>query len=682
MILPNHIHNMVDLLHFRAQQHQEEPLYIFLGDGECETQHMSFADLHQYATNVATWLVDRAEPGSRALLSYPPGLDFVGALFGCLYAGVLAVPAHPPEPRRLARTLPRLRTIANDAQISCVLTHSSIAGFGESLALNNAPWLATDTVPRAVGSPVFPAIKADSLAYLQYTSGSTAAPKGVMVSHRNLLHQLADFDIGYDHDDNSVMVTWLPAFHDLGLVYGYLMPLFMGFKGVSFSPFHFVQRPIRWVEAIDRYRGTHSPAPNFAFDMVAQNVPAKANYDLSCWQVALNGAEPIFAESERRFVEALSPHGLHPNTISHAFGMSETTAKVTSEPRGTPCIFTTVNDRQVAGCGVATGDTQVAIVDPESRSPMPDEEEGEVWVSGTTVAQGYWNNTKATRSTFEAQLSTGPQTQFLRTGDLGFIKDKNLFISGRLKDLIIIRGQNHYPQDLEWAIQSQHPAIRPASAAAFSINSPDEQLVIATEVYPDRIDSHEAVFAAIRRTLADHGLQASAISLLAPRAIAKTSSGKIQRQKTRQAFQQGTLETIALWQAAGLTSTGNDGLRQRLERAPNRRRVPLVQQHLQKQAALLLGVDPSDIDTDSPMHDLGLDSVRAVQLVEDLATQLSLSFSSSVAFDHPTIDALATFVVEQLHPREAPEEEVGNADINSMSDDEVEAMLLRELEKL
>ena len=547
--MPDHpyapdVQTLTALLRHRAVHQPDRIGYTFLdrdASSPGAAHDRTYATLDRRARAVAAWLAAHGARGDRALMLFEEGHAFLDALFGCMYAEVLAVPVHPPDPARLDRTLPRLLTVAGDAGVRTVLTTHSLAKaarerLSSAAALRDAEWLAVDQIDEADAEAwVDPGTGTDDIAYLQYTSGSTATPKGVMVSHRNLLHQLADFDRGYDHTPESVIVSWLPATHDLGLVYGRFMPLFVGCRCVFFAASAFMQRPSRWLEALSRFRGTHSPSPNFGFEVAARKAADVPGLDLSSVRVLLNGAEPIREASEARFLDAFAPSGLQRSAITHAMGMSEATAKIMTEPIDRfPARFVHIDaaayerneiaivDRDAPGAvavasnGSTSGDTRVAIVDPETREILGDDRVGEMWVSGTTVARGYWNNERATAETFGATSRDG-QGPFLRTGDLAFVHDGEIYLSGRLKDLIIIRGQNHHPQDLEWSVAGAHEALRPNCSAAFGLNEGgQEQLVLVAEVIETAVPEPEAVFGAVRAALSDHGLAARSIVLMPP----------------------------------------------------------------------------------------------------------------------------------------------------------------------
>jgi acyl-CoA synthetase (AMP-forming)/AMP-acid ligase II/acyl carrier protein len=723
---------VVELLRWRAVRQPDRVGFTSLPTGDpTPTEDHTYAALDRRSRAVAAWLQARGSAGDRVLMLFEEGLAYLDALFGCMYAARLAVPVHPPDPRRLQRTLPRLLGIAENAGVTVVLTTADIADAArphvKAGTLSTAEWLALDTLDDT-GSDAWedPGVGADDLAYLQYTSGSTALPKGVMVSHRNLLHQLADFDQGYGHSPDSTIVSWLPATHDLGLVYGRLMPLYVGCRCVFLSPATFMQKPSRWPRALSAFEGTHSPSPNFGFEVAARKTTPEeiAALDLSSVQVLLNGAEPIRQESEELFQQRFAPAGLRATAVTHAMGMSESTAKIVTEPVGRhPPKFVHIDgaayernevvlvargapgSRSVASNGFTSGDTVVAIVDPSSREVLGEDRVGELWVKGTTIAQGYHANDEATETTFRARTREG-DGPYLRTGDLAFLHEGELYLSGRLKDVIIIRGQNHHPQDIEWSVAQAHGALRPNCAAAFGVpgdsfraadgaGGEGEQLVLVTEIQEDKVGDAEEVFGAIRSAVGEHGLAAKAIVLMPARALPKTSSGKIQRSLARKLFLDGDLPTVHRWDAQAPTApvAASEGLLAGVLAVPGRRRIALVAEHLQRVAAGLLGLDVADVDADRPFGELGIDSVTAVDMVEQLGRALGLELSGTLLFDHPTIEKLARFVVEdRLGQAEADavtvlgaerrERPPSGAAVSAMTDAEAEAALLAELEDL
>jgi acyl-CoA synthetase (AMP-forming)/AMP-acid ligase II len=580
---------LVELLHWRALHQPDWRAYIFLVDGETEERHLTYGELDRQARVIGALLQSVGAAGERALLLYPPGLEYIAAFFGCLYAGVVAVPVYPPNPVRLERTLPRFRAIANDAQPLVALTTSPILSVADALFTQDADfqaihWLTTDNIAGDLAEEwQDPDVESDSLAFLQYTSGSTAAPKGVMVAHSNLLHNSALIHQCLEVTPDSRGVIWLPPYHDMGLIGGLIQPLYGGFPVTLMSPLDFLQRPLRWLQAISRYKGTHSGGPNFAYDLCVRKITPdqRATLDLSSWELAFSGAEPVRHETLKRFATAFEPCGFRWEAFYPCYGLAEATLVVSGGLKVSLPILYTVQEaalehneavkapvghevaRTLVGCGQTLGDQKIVIVDPESFTQCPPDRVGETWVSGPSIAQGYWNRPQETEHTFQAYLADTGEGPFLRTGDLGFLKDGELFITGRLKDLIIIDGRNHYPQDIELTVEKSHPALRPGCSAAFSIDIDNiERLVVVAEVRrsyrPDRrqeqvelrsdparspsLDTKEVV-RAMRQAVAEyHDLRIHNIVLLKARSIPKTSSGKIQRNACRAGYLAGTLE--------------------------------------------------------------------------------------------------------------------------------------------
>jgi acyl-CoA synthetase (AMP-forming)/AMP-acid ligase II len=564
---------VVELLQNRAAHHPNELIYTFLEDGEEESARHTFESVDRSARAIAAALQKRCAPGDRVLMLYPPGLDYIAAFFGCLYAGVVAVPVYPPDPGRLNRSLPRLKVVARDAGTTLALTVSSLSAMGEGLAAFDAyfgefEWLATDTVPEALAEEwTEPQISSETVAFLQYTSGSTSDPKGVMVTHRNLLYNLFSMGDHWSENEELRFVTWLPAFHDMGLIFGLLLPVYLGAPCYLMSPLAFLQRPFRWLRAISRYKATHSCAPNFAYDLcVRKTTPEqRATLDLRNWQSAGNGAEPVRPETLERFAEAFKPFGLRWETLCPGYGLAEATLMVSTTAKLQAMILPVVASelerhrvveakapgedvRRLVGCGTCRHDTRVIIVDPESRIQCMPDTVGEIWVSGTTVAEGYWNRPDDTEAVFQARLADTGEGPFLRTGDLGFVKNGFVFVTGRIKDMIIVDGLNHYPQDIERTMESSHPAIRPGCCAAFAIDEDGQEKLaaVAEAALPPGSDGKE-VIAAVRRSIAEeHDLRIHRVCLIAPKSIDKTSSGKIQRQASRSRFLENTLEVLAI----------------------------------------------------------------------------------------------------------------------------------------
>lgn len=645
---------LVDLLSRRAES-PGRGVAIFSPAGELHEETLSVEALALRAQAIGAALQDRRLQGRAVLMLYPSGLDYLAGFFGALFAGAVAVPAYPPEPTRLHRTLPRLQAIAKDAGVSAVVCTAAVAEAARAF-LHLAPelaaleWITTDTVPDAQAlSWRAPALTGQSVAYLQYTSGSTASPKGVVIRHDNLLYTLADIDAALVHDADSVMVSWLPVYHDMGLIYGLLQPIAQGFKGVLTPPEAFLQRPMRWLELITRHRGTHNAAPNFAFDLCAQRATpeALATLDLSSWRGAVIAAEPVRPSTMRRFAEAFAGVGFRPETFCPAFGLAEATLKVTIQPVGAlpeSLIIDAValergevvtvgadhpDARSLSGSGRLALSTRALITDPETGLVCPPDRVGEIRVSGPCVASGYWRREAESAVTF-GDTPPGEATPWLRTGDLGFLRDGQLYVVGRLKDMIIVRGQNRYPQDIEWTTQDTHRAVRPGCVAAFAVEEGDEErLVIVAEVDARRLGEGEdlaALGAAIRERVTDaHGLAVSGLALLAPQALPKTSSGKVQRHAAREAWRSGGIKALHLWRAP------------QLQAAPGPAQGVMSAATLEAwlRARLSPGA-PEALDLDAPFTSLGLDSVASVSLSEELARLLARPLPPSLLWQQPS----------------------------------------------
>lgn len=585
--LSHEIRTLIDLIRWRAGKNPDKVAASFLLD-ENEEAILTYHGIDQKARAIASMLQDLRSQNERALLVFPPGLDFITAFFGCLYSQTVAAPTYPPHPARLNRSLPRLLAIAKDSQPIVALTTSDIlANLDELLAhspeLEAMHWLATDKIPLDLAAEwKEPGITGDTLAFLQYTSGSTAQPKGVMVSHGNLLHNSSLIQGLFETNEESRGVFWLPSYHDMGLVGGILQTFYCGGNVTLMSPLTFLQHPFRWLQAMSRKRATISGGPNFAYDLCVRKVTdeQKKTLDLSCWNLAFNGAEPIRHDTLERFADAFACCGFHKDAFYPCYGLAEGTLIVSGAKVGEPPLYKAFdessleqhiaqevdssqpNSRTLVSCGSVPEHQEVRIVDPDTLQALPPGRIGEIWVMGPSVAKGYWNNQEESERIFLAHIAGSEEGPYLRTGDLGFFLDEELFVTGRLKDLIILEGRNHYPQDIEITVEAAHPAIRPAGTAVFTTEmGGHDKLTVVAEVearflrslsrsngtngtHKPEIDEKE-VIRAIRRAVAEHhDIQVHAIALLKPGKLPKTSSGKVQRHASRAGFIAGTLDRI------------------------------------------------------------------------------------------------------------------------------------------
>ena len=566
--------NLVDLVRRRARHQAEEIAFTFLVNGEDEQVHLTNGELDRQARAIGGWLESLDLAGRPALLLYPPGLEFIAAFFGCLYAGVVAVPVYPP---RRNRSLARIQAIAEDAEATLALTTDVVLRRVEGLIdetphLKELTWLATSRVPKGMDERwAMPDVDGNTLAFLQYTSGSTGSPKGVVLNHANLIHNSALIAHVFEHTRSSLGVFWLPGYHDMGLIGGILQPLYVGRPNILMSPMAFLQRPFRWLSAITRFGGTTSGGPNFAYDLCVRKITPdeRASLDLSSWEVAFNGAEPVREETIERFVEAFGPCGFRREAFFPCFGLAEATlivsggyakqcpvirsfeAAAIGARRVVQCKPGDRAARKLVGCGRTMADQKIVIADPDRMTTCGDGQIGEIWVSGPSVALGYWRRPEATRTTLQAYLKDTGEGPFLRTGDLGFVHDDELFVTGRIKDLIILHGVNVYPQDVELTVQRSHPKLRHDSGAVFTIEADGrEQLVVVQELERRSKGDPGPVFEAIRRAVSrEHEMAVDAIVLVKAGSIPKTSSNKVQRRACRESYLNESLTVVAEWQA-------------------------------------------------------------------------------------------------------------------------------------
>jgi acyl-CoA synthetase (AMP-forming)/AMP-acid ligase II len=544
--------SLVEILQARADATPDEMVFTFLIDGEQEGPRLTYAQVDRQSRAIAAVLRDEAEAGDRALLLYEPGLEFIPAFFGCHYAGVIPVPVCPPRLDRLAQTWQALTSIAADCRPRAVLTTADLASsLAKGLAAVAPRTLATDQIDvshaqRWRQPPIDPA----ATALLQYTSGATSDPRGVMISHANLMHSERAVEAAAEHCGMGSGVCWVPLYHDFGLIAGPLQGIYHRSPVIFLSPLAMLQRPIRWLQAISRYRSDTSGGPNFGYDLCVQRIPPeqRATLDLSTWSVAGVGGEPVQAQTLERFVEAFAPCGFRREAFCPCYGLAEATLGVTSVAKAERPRIQTVREglreRTAVSCGRPVLGQRVEIVHPEFRTRCSDGSVGEIWVAGPSVAQGYWNRPVETERTFRAHLSDTGEGPFLRTGDLGFLSGGELFVTGRLKEVIVVRGRKHYPQDIEATVQSLHPALRAGCGAAFDVDgNGTPHLVIVQEV--DRrargLDVRE-LLGDIRQAVAErHELTVRDVQFLAAGSLPRTTSGKVQRHTCRAGYERGTL---------------------------------------------------------------------------------------------------------------------------------------------
>ena len=579
---------IVDVLLDKSTTIPHKIAYTFLADGETESGSCTYQELDLQARAIAVQLLTKVKPGDRALLVYPytAGLEFIAGFLGCLYAGVIAVTDYP---RQHIKSLSQYQDRIIDCQAAIALTTQEfadrvkgqlVAHPGMALKLKALPWIASDQVDLALADKWQPPkIDSDHIAFLQYTSGSTGQPKGVMVTHGNVLHNSRVIYKSFGHHDQTKILMWLPMFHDMGLIGGVMQPLFAGLPAVLMSPIALAQKPFLWLQALSKYRITTSGGPNFAYDLLCQKITdeQRASLDLSQWEVAFTGAEPVRAETLERFSELYQPCGFKKEAFYPCYGMAEATLFITginsseyptityldkkalTEDKVLAVTSEHPDSKSAVSCGHTWLGDEIILVDPETKIQCPKDKVGEIWVTGAGIGKGYYQRESQTKATFQATLADNPDKTYLRTGDLGFIKDGELYITGRIKDMMILWGRNHYPQHIEETVEACHPALRLNHGAAFSIEvGGEEQLVIAQEI--NRSDlrklNAEEVIGAIRLAVGEQNMaNVFAVALLKTGSIPKTSSGKIQRRACQSMFLDGSLNTVAQWQQSEIPET-------------------------------------------------------------------------------------------------------------------------------
>lgn len=575
--------NLVELLLDRAIALPSDIAYRFLKDGTTEAGCLTYGELDLQARAIAVKLQSVVKPGSKALLvySYDAGLEFVAAFMGCLYAGVIAVTTTPPrQSKDLAKLTQRITSseaeiILTTQDIIAAVKRKLLKNIGLLKQVKNVKWFTTDDINLDLAKDwKQPKITPDTLAFFQYTSGSTGNPKGVMVTHENILYNQEMIRQGFAHTEDTIVVGWLPLFHDMGLIGNVLQPLYLGVESILMSPVSLAQQPFEWLKAITNYKATTSGGPNFAYDLLClKATPQKlAELDLSSWLVAFSGAETVRAETINRFSSIFADCGFKKSAFYPCYGMAETTLFITGglqkeEPKikyvdssgleKNKVIEISVNaseSKAIVSCGKPWLDTEVIIVNPQSLTQLEAHNVGEIWVKGSGVSQGYWNQETETKDTFRAHLAdeSDDKNTWMRTGDLGFMAEGELYITGRLKEVMIFWGRYCYPQHVEHTVQQAHPALRVNAGAAFSIDAEGaERLVIVQEIersYLRSLNVAEVIGAICQSVGSEHEVEVYAVNLLKTGSIPKTSSGKIQRRACAKQFLEGSLNTIAQWQ--------------------------------------------------------------------------------------------------------------------------------------
>lgn len=673
---------LIDLLARRVADAPEQTAFVYVDEDDSE-QRWTYADLGRRTAAAAATIAAASSPGDRAVLAYPPGLDFIAAFLGCMQAGVLPTPATYPKPRR---PLPRLDAIARDCSPNLALTTQQalekIQIDQQSTAVQALQWIATDGLPAHDAPVVAPQRQPDQPAFLQYTSGSTSDPRGVIVTHGNLLHNLELIRQGFDIPQPASQKTpasgvfWLPAYHDMGLIGGVLTPIYVGGASYLIAPTAFLRRPLIWLEWLSRTGAAISGAPNFAYDLCVDksNPEQRAQLDLSRWELAFCGAEPVREATLRRFADAFAPANFRPEAFYPCYGLAEATLMVSGGKRSAPLRTLSldrdalaenrivedaaVDAKTMVGCGAGLGEQEVRIVNHQTRQLCSDRTVGEIWVRGRSIAQGYWRPNGD--ESFNASLACG-DGGFLRTGDLGFLDQGELFVTGRLKDVIIIRGRNHYPQDIERTVQQAHPAAD--FGAAFGVTEgPEERLVIVHQIdRQHRRADLEQVLMAIRTAVVEqHELDPSAIVLIKPASLPVTSSGKVQRSRCRAMFLEDNLKVLAQWRHEADASDPSDAEQPRPDFLDRLGELNLDQttaavcEWMLAWIANRLALSARQLSAEVPFAELGVDSMTSVELALEFEEVLGVRLTPEVAWSYPTPAELSRHLAERLKEVDAP----------------------------
>ncbi len=649
--------NLRDILEKYASETPDKVLFYFLEDGFNEKEHITYAQMSSLAKNMAARLLTKYEKGDRLLMLFPPGIEFIVGLFTCFYAGIIAVPAYPPRKNRM---FSRFEAIINDCQPAAILTTRKIYEdiYKNFLRKDVFKEVAFIIYEEILSEDVIhyndPGIETDDIVLLQYTSGSTGRPNGVILNHKNILYNSEFIRQAFGHKKGLKTVHWLPAFHDMGLIGGIIQPFYMHGANIIIPPNSFLSRPMSWPRAVSKYKANTSGGPNFSFNYCVErmNTEELEGIDLSGVRPFYCGAEPIRKDTLVKFAEAYKDYNFNSDQFYPCYGLAESTLIVSGGELYDEPKYLTVDalelekgyikevenednsSRTFVGCGFPWAGTKIAIVEPESKEIHPPGKIGEIWVSGPSVAMGYWNNPELSEKTFQAVTKDG-QGPFLRTGDLGFIHDFQLYVTGRMKDLIIIRGLNYSPEDIEFTAISSHDTLQSGAGAAFSVDAEHEEvLVFVCEVKRAAMRDlvAEEVMEAIRQSISEnHQIRVSAIALLRPGSIPKTSSGKIQRHAARKEFLANELDILVKWEVnPEVYASPGSG-----------HPTGTVNQWIKVWMGKELHIDPASIDENKPVSVYGMDSMKTVILARDAEDYFGVEFPLDLLMEATTVAKIA-----------------------------------------
>lgn len=663
LALESYYTSLVDLLEKKTEQNPDFPLYTFIDRKIKENNSLTYSELAEQAKKIASILYEVTHPGARVLILYPAGLEFIAAFFGCLYAGTIAVPTYSPTTKDWAE---KLQQIIKNSGANVVLTTKELMQqskkLNEQLSHDDAlHFITTEDWLNATNTWHYPKLTENHLALLQYTSGSTGTPKGVMISHGNLLHNLFVIGKATGITPEDISVSWLPHFHDMGLIGGILQPVFSTIPAKLLSPLAFLHRPSIWLETISHYHATATVAPNFAYDLCTSQTTEEelSRLDLSSLQFVMSGAEPIRKATIERFTQRFARCGFSPEIFYPCYGLAESTLMVTGGCRkygvSSQCVDknmlnqgkvlfcdeTHPDARSVINCGQPIDSCHLAIVNPDTLQECPEKVVGEIWVAGKSVAQGYWQLPKESKHSFNARIGN-KEHSFLRTGDLGYLDRGALYVTGRLKDLIIIRGCNYYPHDLEDAIHTCHPHLRAHCCVIFSIEENDcDLLVVVHEIKKNvQVLNFEEIIRTLRnKLLQTHGIDADVIALVGRNSVPKTTSGKTQRLLCKKKYLEGGLDIICIDK-----NSGDEIGEQEADTAD------IIQ--LFKP---IFNCDITAVAKEKKLSELGLSSVKLGQLHDVLVTHVDKDISIEFLLGDPSLSdmmdlfATGTTKREELH---------------------------------
>lgn len=641
---------VLDAILDHADARPDAPAMTWLVRGEGPEATWSFSEVARRLAAAAAVVREVAGPGDPVLVVTPESLEQTVGVLGTTLAGAIPVPLHLPEGPRAPDVARKLQKVAQDVRPVALLTTRGAREAATAPLAGGAfatlPVTCLDEVPLADDAYPRGAVGEEAVAWLQYTSGSTGDPKGVVVRHGAMARNVEGIDRGFGYTDDSVVLHWLPGGHDLGLVWGIMQPLWRGLHLLRMSPTDFARRPGRWMSGMHRWGATHSASPDFGFALAAARTAPEdlEGVDLSHVRCILNGAEPVRKRSEDSFQRRFGPYGMKPGVPRHAYGMAEAVLVMSKEDVGPPCRFREVDPdamgagqlvaasdparaHTVAGNGLPIAGMKIRAVDVDTREVCPPDVIGELWVHGRALGSAYHGRPEASQATFGATTADGVGP-WLRTGDLGAIgPDGVVYVTGRIKDLIVVRGANHHAEDLEHTLEPAHPSLRPGCAVCVSLDSDDgERLAVFAEVRPAGLVVDE-VIRSVRATLArEHGVAPARVVLLAPRAVPRTSSGKRQRHETAARWARGELDVLGSWERPDVMAAfePSDDLRT----------------FLRSWVRLAVGLAEEAAVDDTPLRDLGLDSLELTELAESLSARLGRTVSVEILFAHPTLSGL------------------------------------------